>query len=74
MDFQSEPWDISAETDNLNKNLFSNSFIPTNKKKEKKVKRKKGSVGLAGNNEESPGVHGSTEIPKAKKMGKKKKN
>lgn len=31
MDFQSEPWDISAETDNLNKNLFSNSFIPTNK-------------------------------------------
>lgn len=30
MDFQSESWDISEETDSLNKSLFSRSFIPTN--------------------------------------------
>lgn len=30
MDFQSESWDISEETDSLNESLFSRSFIPTN--------------------------------------------
>lgn len=29
MDFQSESWDISEETDSLNQSLFSRSFIPT---------------------------------------------
>lgn len=66
MDFQSESWDISEETDSLNESLFSRSFIPTNSKKGK-VKNKKSSGGLAGSHEES------THIKKDKKKAKKRK-
>lgn len=74
MDFESESWDISEETDSLNRSLFSRSFIPTNSKKEKKkkVKEKKGSGGLAGSHEEFTDI--KIENQKAKKKAKKKEN
>lgn len=72
MDFLSESWDISEETDSLNRSLFSRSFIPTNSKKEKKkkVKEKKASGGFVGSLEESTDI--KTDIQKAKKAKKRK--
>lgn len=70
MDFQSESWDISAETDSLNHSLFSS---PTNLKKgiKKNAKGKKANGGLVGNQGESMGI--KTDIPKGMKKAKKRK-